>query len=63
MISKDWADVVRRYIGHIAFKVFLWSIKMTSEEYLQKQAMDTIKYYEESVMKYYKEIPQEENIK
>ena len=27
-------DILRNYIGSIGFKIFLWSIKMTQDEYI-----------------------------
>lgn len=45
MGDKNFLSEVRSFIGYVAFKIFLWSIEMSLEEYINQI------YIEESLMK------------
>ena len=43
-------DALREWIRHISWKIFLWSIEMTADEYLTSVETDSIKYrYEDEL--------------
>ncbi len=45
MGKQSLLDSVREWIGGVAFCVFLWSIRMTQEKYLDAVTSDAIKSY------------------
>jgi hypothetical protein len=47
MSKYTFWDTLREWIRHISWKIFLWSIEMTADEYLTSVETDSIKYTNE----------------
>jgi hypothetical protein len=45
MGQPSFSDNVREWIGHIAWRVFLWSIRMTEEQYHETYLDDLRREY------------------
>jgi len=47
MAQPSLFDNVRDWIGAFAFAVYLWSIRMTKEEFWNEQERDALQHYRE----------------
>lgn len=46
MGKQTWLDSLREWIGGIGFRVFLWSIRATQDEYIEMILEDARREYE-----------------
>ena len=43
MGKESLFDRIRRWIGHLAWVIFLWSIRMTEEQYMDAQDKEVMR--------------------